>query len=64
MSDPQNITINGKEIDDNKDNNTNLQDDISTTKHDDCNHIWIVCSHPTIPYSGLFCEKCHVEKRN
>ena len=28
----------------------------------ECNHIWIVCSHPTIPYSGLFCEKCNIEK--
>ena len=29
----------------------------------ECNHIWILCSHPTIPYTGLFCENCHVEKR-
>ena len=73
MSDPQNITINGKEIDDNKDNNMPIQNStqikeepINTIKpikidvikdKSDCNHNWIVCSHPTIPYTGLFCEK-------
>ena len=37
---------------------------INTIKHDNCNHVRILCSHPTIPYTGLFCEKCHIEKRN
>ena len=27
-----------------------------------CNNTWVVRSHPTIPYSGLFCSKCDLEK--
>ena len=27
-----------------------------------CNHIWVVCSHPTIPCSIVQCDICGVEK--
>ena len=28
-----------------------------------CYHDWILCSHPTIPYTSTFCQHCGVEKR-
>ena len=28
----------------------------------ECNHDWVVRSHPTIPYSGLFCARCDMER--
>ena len=37
--------------------------DGSNTANHNCHHAWIVCSHPTIPYTGTFCQKCGVEKR-
>ena len=35
----------------------------SATCTPNCYHDWILCSHPTIPYTALFCQKCGVEKR-
>ena len=28
-----------------------------------CHHDWILRSHPTIPYTALFCQNCDIEKR-
>ena len=29
----------------------------------DCYHDWVLCAHPTIPYTALFCQHCGVEKQ-
>ena len=38
--------------------------DTIKVKPNNCNHIWILCSHPIIPYTAMFCDKCHIEKSN
>jgi hypothetical protein len=35
----------------------------SNTMNYNCHHDWILCSHPTIPYTALFCQKCEIEKQ-
>ena len=41
---------------------TRSDDPVQKQPNRECTHDWVVMSHPTIPYSGLFCVHCNMER--